>query len=155
MPAWDPSSLQWRAYSCMILWFRILSDSNGTTRFYSGLSARLITNPWKRRSEPSWKASLGEKAATAEEPSRARGRDPESYAAKIPAVDATAVDATMCYCDYVFKRYGRFPAYSAPFRTVIGFQVCHVDVDFYDLFYSSESIPDTVRTCTNSALRHP
>lgn len=61
----------------------------------------------------------------------------------------------MCYCDYVFKRYGRFPAYSAPFRTVIGFQVCHVDVDFYDLFYSSESIPDTVRTCTNSALRHP
>ena len=82
-------------------------------------------------------------------------RDPESYAAKIPAPDVPAVDAVISYCNYVYKHYGRFPAYSAPFRTIIGFQVCRVDVDFYDLFYSSESIPDTVRTCTSSVLRHP
>jgi hypothetical protein len=81
-------------------------------------------------------------------------RDPESCAAKIPGPSAAALDATISYCDYVYKRYGRFPAYSAPFRTVIGFQVCHVDVDFYDLFYSSESIPDNVRTCTSGALGH-
>lgn len=81
-------------------------------------------------------------------------RYPESCAAKIPPPDAAAVDATISYCDYVYKRYGRFPAYSAPFRTVIGFQVCHVDVDFYDLFYSSESTPDTVRICTSGALHH-
>jgi hypothetical protein len=29
-----------------------------------------------------------------------------------------------------------------------------VDVDFYDLFYSSESTPDTVRICTSGALHH-
>ena len=82
-------------------------------------------------------------------------RDPAACAAKIPAPDPAAVDATISYCDYVYKRYGRFPAYSAPFRTVIGFQVCHVDVDFYDRFYSNESTPDAVRACTNRTLGRP
>jgi hypothetical protein len=82
-------------------------------------------------------------------------RDPKSCAAKIPAPSAAAIDATLSYCDYVHKRYGRFPAYSAPFRTIIGFQVCHVDVDFYDRFYSHESTPNSVRTCTSGALSHP
>jgi hypothetical protein len=82
-------------------------------------------------------------------------RDPESCAAKIPAPDAVAVDATIAYCNYVYKHYGRFPAYAAPFRTVIGFQVCRIDVDFYDLFYSSESTPESVRTCTSRALNDP
>ena len=47
------------------------------------------------------------------------------------APSSAAIDATIAYCDYVFKRYGRFPAYTAPFRTVIGFQVCRPDADFY------------------------
>lgn len=81
-------------------------------------------------------------------------RDPESCAANIPAPDDAAIDATISYCEYVYQRYGRFPAYSAPFRTVIGFQACHVDVDFYDRFYSTDSTPAAVRTCTSSALRH-
>jgi len=80
-------------------------------------------------------------------------RDPESCAAKIPAPDNAAIDATIAYCEYVYNRYGRFPAYSAPFRTIIGFQVCRVDIDFYDRFYSSESTPDAVRLCTSGALR--
>jgi hypothetical protein len=81
-------------------------------------------------------------------------RDPESCAANIPAPDDAAIDATIAYCDYVHKRYGRFPAYSAPFRTIIGFQVCHVDVDFYDRFYSSDSTPEVMRTCTGDAISH-
>ena len=81
-------------------------------------------------------------------------RDPESCAAKIPAPDDAAIDATIAYCEYVYNRYGRFPAYSAPFRTVIGFQVCHLDVDFYDRFYSSESTPNAMRICTSGALSH-
>jgi hypothetical protein len=81
-------------------------------------------------------------------------RDPESCGAKIPAPSAAAVDATIAYCQYVYKRYERFPAYSAPFRTVIGFQACHVDVDFYERFYSPGTTPDTVRACTNGALSH-
>ena len=79
-------------------------------------------------------------------------RDPESCAAKIPLPSAAAIDATTSYCEYVFRRYGRFPAYTAPFRTIIGFQACHVDVDFYDRFYSADSTPENVRMCTTQAL---
>ena len=75
-------------------------------------------------------------------------------AAKIPAPSAVAVQATIAYCDYVFRRYGRFPAYTAPFRTVIGFQVGHVDADFYDRFYHPDALPDAVRTCTKRVLRN-
>jgi hypothetical protein len=79
-------------------------------------------------------------------------RDAASSAAKIPAPSDAAVQATIAYCDYVFRRYGRFPAYTAPFRTVIGFQVCRVDVDFYDRFYDPGSLPDTVRATTERAM---
>ena len=80
-------------------------------------------------------------------------RDADS-AAKIPAPSAAAVQATIAYCDYIFRRYGRFPAYTAPFRTVIGFQAGHVDVDFYDRFYHPNALPDAVRACTERAIRN-
>jgi hypothetical protein len=80
-------------------------------------------------------------------------RDADSTA-KIPAPSAAAVQATIAYCDYIFRRYGRFPAYTAPFRTIIGFQAGHVDVDFYDRFYHSNALPDAVRARTEQALRN-
>jgi hypothetical protein len=79
-------------------------------------------------------------------------RDSASCSTKIPASSAAAVQATIAYCDYVFRRYGRFPAYPAPFRTVIGFQVCRVDVNFYDRFYEPGALPDSVRACSEQAL---
>jgi hypothetical protein len=42
-----------------------------------------------------------------------------------------------------FSTLRRFPAYTAPFRTIIGFQVCRVDIDFYDRFYEPETVPDS------------
>jgi hypothetical protein len=33
-----------------------------------------------------------------------------------------------------------------PFRTVLGFQVCHLEVDFYDRYYRPESLSETERT---------
>jgi hypothetical protein len=62
-------------------------------------------------------------------------REPDSCAAKTPAPGAAAVEAAIAYSDYIYRCYGRFPAYTAPFRTVIGFQVCRVDPDFYRRFY--------------------
>jgi len=62
-------------------------------------------------------------------------RDPKNCAANIPAPSRAAVDTTIAYCEYVHRRYGRFPVYTAPFRTVIGFQVCRPDTDFYERFY--------------------
>ena len=53
-------------------------------------------------------------------------------------------------------RYGRFPAYSAPFRTVLGYQATHVDVEFYDCFYRPEALTATqimeVTMSTTNAL---
>jgi hypothetical protein len=79
-------------------------------------------------------------------------RDSALSAAKIPAPTEAAVQATIAYCQYLYERYGRFPVYTAPFRTIIGFQVCRVDADFYDLFYKPGVLPDAVRTCTGRAL---
>ncbi len=70
-------------------------------------------------------------------------KDPAVTSQGIDGPSETAVQATIAYCDYIFKRYGRFPAYSAPFRTVIGYQATHVDVDFYRKFYRAEALTET------------
>lgn len=70
---------------------------------------------------------------------------PETCAAQIPGPDPLAVEATIAYCEHVHRRYGRFPAYTAPFRTVIGFQVCRVDPEFYQQFYQPEALSQAVR----------
>jgi hypothetical protein len=70
--------------------------------------------------------------------------DPAAVAAA-PAPSEAAVQATIAYCEYVYARYGRFPAYVPPLRTVLGFQVNHVDVEFYDRFYRPDSLTGAQR----------
>jgi hypothetical protein len=72
-------------------------------------------------------------------------QDPDAKTAEIPAPSEAAIEATVAYCEYIYDRYGRFPAYSAPFRTVLGYQATHVDEDFYDLFYRPEALSETQR----------
>jgi hypothetical protein len=79
-------------------------------------------------------------------------RHPDACAAKIPAPSAAAVEAAIAYSDYIYRCYERFPAYAAPFRTLIGFQVCRVDVDFYRQFYENDALPETVLASTRRAL---
>jgi hypothetical protein len=64
---------------------------------------------------------------------------------QIPPISAAAIDATIAYCEYVWNRYGRFPVYMPPYRTVLGFQACHLDVEFYDRFYRPEVLGETQR----------
>jgi hypothetical protein len=59
---------------------------------------------------------------------------------QIPAVSEAAIAATTAYCEYIWRQYGRFPAYLTPFRTVVVFQACHLDVEFYDRFYRPEAL---------------
>jgi len=73
-------------------------------------------------------------------------RDPAPIAKGIPEISERAVDATIAYCKYVHERYGRFPAYIPPFRTVLGFQAAHVDCEFYDKFYRPEALSETERS---------
>jgi hypothetical protein len=61
----------------------------------------------------------------------------------IPPYSDRAIAATIAYCDYVYERYGRFPANSGPFRTVLAHQAHHLDPDFYDRFYRPGTLTDT------------
>jgi len=59
---------------------------------------------------------------------------------EIPALSEAAIAATIAYCEYLYGRYGRFPVYLTPYRTVLGFQACHLDAEFYDRFYRPEAL---------------
>jgi hypothetical protein len=77
---------------------------------------------------------------------RASGwQEPDAKSAQSSASTEAAVEATVAHCEYIHDRYGRFPAYSAPFRTVLGYQATHVDEDFYDRFYRPEALSETQR----------
>ena len=72
-------------------------------------------------------------------------REPKAVVRRVPPIKPEVVEAVIAYCEYVYKAYGRFPAYVAPFRTVLGCQATHVDLDFYDKFYRPEAVTDTQR----------
>jgi hypothetical protein len=72
-------------------------------------------------------------------------KDATNASKQIKAPSEQAIQATIAYCTYLLNRYGRFPAYSAPFRTVIGYQASHVDCDFYDRFYHPAALSHTQR----------
>ena len=72
-------------------------------------------------------------------------REPAAVASAVAEISSAAVDATAAYCEYIHGRYGRFPAYLPPFRTVLGFQACHLDNEFYDRFYRPEALSETER----------
>ena len=71
--------------------------------------------------------------------------DGAAVQAGIPRYSDHAIDATIAYCEYVHSRYGRFPAYSGPFRTVLAHQAHHLDLEFYDAFYRPEVLSATQR----------
>jgi hypothetical protein len=71
--------------------------------------------------------------------------DPSTATKKIPRPADYVFEATVAYCEYIWETYGRFPAYMAPFRTVLGSQVTHVDTAFYDRFFQPEALSDTQR----------
>lgn len=73
-------------------------------------------------------------------------RDHSGITAQIPATSESAIAATTAYCEYLWNRYGRFPVYMPPYRTVLGFQTCHLDTEFYDRFYRPEALSDTQRS---------
>jgi len=59
--------------------------------------------------------------------------------------DQRAIEAVIQFCNYVYRTYGRFPAHTDAFKTVIAFQAHHVDVGFYEKFYPHEALPHAHR----------
>jgi hypothetical protein len=72
-------------------------------------------------------------------------RDGARVQAAIPTYSDEAIAATIACCEYVYQRYGRLPAVSGPFRTVLAHQAHHLDLDFYERFYRPEAVSDTQR----------
>jgi hypothetical protein len=72
-------------------------------------------------------------------------RQPSAVADALPGLSTEAIEATVAYCEYVYQHYKRFPGFVAPFRTVLGFQAAHLDVEFFDKFYRPEALSDTHR----------
>jgi len=81
-------------------------------------------------------------------------RDGAAVQAGIPRYSDQAIAATIAYCEYVYKRYGRFPANSGPFRTILAYQAHHLDLDFYEKFYGPRALADTQRDHQTSWHRH-
>jgi len=71
--------------------------------------------------------------------------DHQTISKQVPVVSEAAIAATVAYCEYLWCRYGRFPVYMPPYRTVLGFQACHLDAEFYDRFYRPEALGETQR----------
>jgi len=69
----------------------------------------------------------------------------EDVTRQVPPVSEKAIAATIAYCEYLWKRYGRFPVHLTPYRTVLGFQACHLDAEFYDRFYRPAALAATHR----------
>jgi hypothetical protein len=71
---------------------------------------------------------------------RAGWRDGKRIQAGIPRYSDRTIDAVIAYCEYVHRRYGRFPTANGPFRMVLAYQAHHIDPDFYDKFCREGSV---------------
>jgi hypothetical protein len=76
---------------------------------------------------------------------RSAWNDPAAVAAAAPAHSEANIAAVIAYCEYIYGRYGRFPAYYAPMHTGLGFQSNHIDLEFYAKHYRPEAVSETHR----------
>jgi len=70
-------------------------------------------------------------------------KQPEAVKAGIPGYSEAAVAATIAYCEYVHARYGRFPAHFGPYRMTLAHQAHHLDLEYYDRFFSPGAYTQT------------
>ena len=69
-------------------------------------------------------------------------KDPAAISKAGTRPSQRTIDATVAYCEYLFKTYGRFPVYPAPYKTNVGFQCAHLDTEFYETHYRSGVLPE-------------
>jgi hypothetical protein len=65
--------------------------------------------------------------------------DPDAVRAGIPGYSDRTVEAAVAYLTHVYERYGRIPAASGPFRTLLAYQASRLDPDFYARFYRPDA----------------
>ncbi len=70
-------------------------------------------------------------------------KDPAAIERGIPRTSSRAIETTIAYCEYLYGRFGRFPATNGPFRTVTAYQGYHLDPAFYDEYYNPGALSPT------------
>lgn len=66
-------------------------------------------------------------------------RDGAAVQAGIVRPSDRAIAATVAYCEYAYRRYGRFPPGNGPLRTVLAYQAHRPDDEFYARYYRPEA----------------
>jgi len=66
-------------------------------------------------------------------------KDGNAIQGRIPRYSDTTIAATIAHCQYVYEKYGRFPAIG-PLGTVLAYQAHHVDSEFYQNFYRADAL---------------
>ena len=67
-------------------------------------------------------------------------QDGKAVQAAIPQYSDGAIAATIACCEYIHNRYGRFPATTGAFRTLLAYQAHQLDSDFYQRYYRPEAV---------------
>lgn len=80
-------------------------------------------------------------------------RETAEVETQIPAYSEDGILAAIAYCEYLYQRYGRFPAHFGPFRTTLAHQAHHLDLEFYDRFFKPGAYTETQKQ--HAELWHP
>lgn len=67
-------------------------------------------------------------------------QDGAQVQAGIPRYSDRSIAATIACCEYIYAPYGRIPGTNGPLRTLMAYQVHHLDADFYQTFYRPDAL---------------
>jgi hypothetical protein len=59
---------------------------------------------------------------------------------QIPRHSEQGIAATIAFCEYVIRTYGRFPAHVDAFKSIVACQAHHLDLSFYDRYYPPSAL---------------
>lgn len=72
-------------------------------------------------------------------------KDPSAIGSGVDEYSQANIDAVVAYCEYVHRTYGRFFGNFGPLRSLMAYQVHHLDTEFYDRFYRPGAYRDAHR----------
>ena len=72
-------------------------------------------------------------------------KDPSAIGSSVDEYSQANIDAVVAYCEYVHRTYGRFFGNFGPLRSLMAYQVHHIDTEFYDRFYRAGAYRDAHR----------
>jgi hypothetical protein len=75
-------------------------------------------------------------------------RDQEGFMADVPPHTEDVIQCVKDIVNYAWDTYGRFPVGTDPIQTHSWFQAHHLDLDFYDQFYTEGAYTETQREHT-------